>query len=39
MTEDEIRAHAYTMPISSPAYPKPPFRFVDREFIIITYRT
>lgn len=39
MTEDEIRAHAYAMPIGSPAYPKPPFRFIDREFIIITYRT
>ncbi|MCF1369301.1 acetoacetate decarboxylase [Burkholderia aenigmatica] len=39
MTEDEIRASAYAMPIGSPAYPKPPFRFIDREFIIITYRT
>ena len=39
MTEDEIRAHAYAMPLNSPAYPKPPFRFVDREFIIISYRT
>ena len=39
MTEDEIRATAYAMPITAPAYPKPPFRFVDREFIIIAYRT
>ncbi|KWN08655.1 acetoacetate decarboxylase [Burkholderia ubonensis] len=39
MTEDEIRSCAYAMPICSPAYPKPPFRFVDREFIIVTYRT
>ena len=39
MTEDEIRKSAYAMPITSPAYPKPPFRFVDREFIIIAYRT
>ncbi|MGU7773851.1 acetoacetate decarboxylase [Burkholderia sp. MR1-5-21] len=39
MTEDEIRARAYAMPIGSPAYPKPPFRFIDREFIIISYRT
>ncbi|WP_431823783.1 acetoacetate decarboxylase [Burkholderia sp. F1] len=39
MTEDEIRSRAYAMPICSPAYPKPPFRFVDREFIIVTYRT
>jgi acetoacetate decarboxylase len=39
MTEDEVRASAYAMPLTSPAYPKPPFRFVDREFIIIAYRT
>jgi acetoacetate decarboxylase len=39
MTEDEVRASAYAMPLTSPAYPKPPFRFVDREFVIITYRT
>ena len=39
MTEDEIRARAFAMPISSPAYPKFPFRFVNRETIIITYRT
>jgi acetoacetate decarboxylase len=39
MTEDEVRAGAFAMPLTSPAYPKPPFRFVDREFIIITYRT
>ena len=39
MTEEEVLASAYTMPITSPAFPKPPFRFVDREFVIITYRT
>ncbi len=39
MTEDDVLKSAYSMPIASPAYPKPPFRFVDREFIIITYRT
>jgi acetoacetate decarboxylase len=38
MTEEEVRA-AFTMPATSPLYPKPPLRFVDREFIIITYRT
>jgi len=27
------------MPPDTPAYPRPPARFVDREFIIITYRT
>ncbi|MEX3949089.1 acetoacetate decarboxylase [Paraburkholderia sp. EG287B] len=39
MTEDEVRASAYAMPLTSPAYPKVPYRFVDREFVIITYRT
>ena len=39
MTEDEIRATAYAMPFTSPAYPKFPFRFVNREFVIIVYRT
>lgn len=38
MTEEEIRA-AFTMPAANPLYQKPPPRFVDREFIIITYRT
>jgi len=38
MTEEEVRS-AYAMPIASPAYPRPPVRFGDREFIIISYRT
>jgi acetoacetate decarboxylase len=39
MTEEEVLSTAYAMPLTSPAYPKPPFRFADREFVIITYRT
>jgi acetoacetate decarboxylase len=39
MTEDEVLKSAYAMPWTSPAYPKPPFRFVNREFVIVTYRT
>jgi acetoacetate decarboxylase len=35
----EIRANAYSMPFASPAYPKGPYHFVNREFLIITYRT
>ena len=27
------------MPLTSPAYPPGPYRFVDREYLIITYRT
>ncbi|MGH7051879.1 MAG: acetoacetate decarboxylase [Acetobacteraceae bacterium] len=39
MTEDEIRRTAFAMPLTSPAYPKGPYRFIDREFLVITYRT
>ncbi|MGH7120493.1 MAG: acetoacetate decarboxylase [Acetobacteraceae bacterium] len=39
MTEDEVRRTAFAMPLTSPAYPKGPYRFVDREFLTITYRT
>ena len=39
MTEEEIRKRAFAMPITSPAYPRGPYRFVNREYLIITYRT
>jgi acetoacetate decarboxylase len=39
MTEDEVRQQAFAMPISSPAYPPGPYRFVNREYLIVTYRT
>lgn len=39
MTEDEIRRDAFAMPLHSPAFPPGPYRFVDREYLIITYRT
>lgn len=35
----EVRKAAYSMPLTSPSYPRGPYRFVDREFLIITYRT
>lgn len=35
----EVRKTAYSMPLTSPAYPRGPYRFVDREFLVITYRT
>jgi acetoacetate decarboxylase len=34
-----VRKTAYSMPLTSPAYPKGPYRFVNREFLVITYRT
>jgi acetoacetate decarboxylase len=39
MREAEIRDRAFAMPLTSPAYPPGPYRFVNREFLIITYRT
>ena len=39
MTEDQVRAQAFAMPIHSPAFPPGPYHFVDREYLIITYRT
>ena len=27
------------MPLTNPSYPKGPYRFIDREYLIITYRT
>ncbi|MBU6508256.1 MAG: acetoacetate decarboxylase [Alphaproteobacteria bacterium] len=39
MKESDVRARAFAMPLTSPAYPPGPYRFVNREFLIITYRT
>jgi len=39
MKESEVREKAFAMPLTSPAYPPGPYRFVNREYIIITYRT
>lgn len=39
MKIEDVRRTAYSMPLTSPSYPKGPYRFFDREFFIITYRT
>lgn len=39
MKEREVRETAFAMPLTSPAYPKGPYRFTNREYLIITYRT
>jgi len=39
MTADQIRKRAFAMPLTSPAFPPGPYRFVNREFFIVTYRT
>jgi acetoacetate decarboxylase len=39
MTEAEVRGDAFAMPLTSPAFPRGPYRFIDREFLIVTYRS
>jgi acetoacetate decarboxylase len=39
MHEKTVRASAFAMPLTSPAYPLGPYRFRNREYLIITYRT
>jgi acetoacetate decarboxylase len=39
MNIDDIRRKAFAMPMTSPAFPPGPYRFMRREFLVITYRT
>ena len=39
MKDRDVLERAFAMPLTSPAYPPGPYRFVDREYLIITYRT
>ena len=35
----DVRKSAFAMPLTSPSYPPGPYKFVNREYMIITYRT
>ena len=35
----DVRKRAFAMPLTSPAFPPGPYRFINREYLIITYRT
>lgn len=35
----DVRRNAFAMPLTSPSYPKGPYRFINREYFVITYRT
>ena len=35
----DVRRKAFAMPLMNPAYPPGPYRFFNREFVVITYRT
>lgn len=39
MNISDIKATAFAMPLTSPAFPRGPYRFIDREFLVITYLT
>jgi len=39
MKIDDVKRNAYAMPLTSPAFPPGPYRFKNREYMIITYRT
>lgn len=39
MNRNDIKQNAYAMPVFNPSYPRGPFKFVDREFLIIKYET
>ena len=39
MKIEDVKKNAFAMPLTSPAYPPGPYRFINREYLIITYRT
>ena len=39
MKTADVRAKAFAMPLNNPAFPPGPYKFYNREFIIIRYRT
>jgi acetoacetate decarboxylase len=39
MQSNEVLERAFAMPLTSPAYSPGPYRFINREYLIITYRT
>lgn len=39
MKHETVRANAFAMPLTKPAFPSGLYRFVNREYFIIQYRT
>jgi acetoacetate decarboxylase len=39
MNISDVKRRAFAMPLTNPAYPRGPYRFVNREFLIVSYRT
>ena len=39
MEAPEVKERAFAFPLTSPSCPRGPYRFIDREHMIVTYRT
>ena len=39
MKIEDVRAKAFAMPLNNPAFPRGPYKFYNREFIILSYRS
>lgn len=39
MKIDEVKRTAFAMPLNNPAYPRGPYRFINREYFVITYES
>jgi acetoacetate decarboxylase len=39
MKVEDVRRTAYSMPLTSPSFPPGPYRFFNREYFVIAYRT
>ena len=39
MKKSDIQKQAFAMPLTSPAYPRGPYRFINREFFVVSYET
>ena len=35
----DVRANAFAMPLNNPAFPRGPYKFYNREFVILSYRS
>ncbi len=35
----DVRARAFAMPLNNPAFPRGPYKFYNREFVILSYRS
>ncbi|HYL88575.1 MAG TPA: acetoacetate decarboxylase [Burkholderiales bacterium] len=39
MKIDDVLDRAFAMPLTSPSFPRGPYRFVNREYLVVAYRT